>query len=406
MTLHVLCVGGEDHSLRIPFLSALRSRGIRVSAAGTGGALPFSAIGIEYHGYNFDRFGARIADRLAIGQLSDLVRSIRPDVVQTFDTKPNLLAPLALRGAVPVVRTINGMGWVFSSTQLKALALRPVYLALQRLAARWTNATVFQNTADSRFFHRYRLLGNSQPVLIGSSGIDVRAFQASQVQASSTEKLRAELALGDSEVVLTVSRLTVQKGIPALLEAAAIVHAVRPGVRFLLVGPRESEGPFAVDQASIDRHAPYVMALGVRSDVPALLRLADVFACPTEYREGVPRVLLEAGLAGVPIVTTRVPGCDDVVAENWNGHLVPLRDPRALAAAILDLLQDPVRAGVMGKRSIALVRREFDLNVVTERYVDLYRQLLASGTSSDSQIGPTRPGREHRTAHLHSGNAS
>jgi hypothetical protein len=142
MTLHVLCVGGEDHALRIPFLAALRSRGFRVSAAGTGAALPFSNSGIEYHRYDFNRFGARVADRLAVGQLSQLVRGIRPDVVQTFDTKPNLLAPLAVRGAIPIVRTINGMGWVFSSAQLKALAFRPAYLALQRLAACWTSATV------------------------------------------------------------------------------------------------------------------------------------------------------------------------------------------------------------------------------------------------------------------------
>jgi glycosyltransferase involved in cell wall biosynthesis len=277
---------------------------------------------------------------------------------------------------------------------------------LQRLAACWTTATVFQNTADSRFFRRYHLLGNSPAVLIGSSGIDVRAFEAAQIQTLSIAKLRAGLSLGDSEVVLTVSRLTVQKGIPTLLEAAAIVHAVRPGVRFLLVGPRESEGPFAVDPALIDRYAPYVITLGARSDVPALLGLADVFVCPTEYREGIPRVLLEAGLAGVPIVATRVPGCDDVVVENWNGHLVPQHDPRALAAAILDLLQDPARARTMGERSIEFVRREFDLNVVADRYADLYRRLLSAGRSSDEQTVRSRDGDEHRAAKLYSSKIS
>lgn len=402
MAIHVLCVGGEDHHLRIPFLSVLRSRGLRVTAAGTGAKSPFSASGIEYHGYDFDRFGARINDRRAIGQLSQLVQKIRPDVVQTFDTKPNLLAPLAIRGAVPVVRTINGMGYVFSSTNLRALAFRPLYLALQRLASRWTTATVFQNTADSHFFRRYRLLGNSPAVLIGSSGIDVSAFEAARRQELSVAKLKADLNLGDSEVVLTVSRLTVQKGIPTLLEAAAIVHAVRPRIRFLLVGPRESEGPFAVDQALIDRHAPYVVSLGSRSDVPALLGLSDVFACPTEYREGIPRVLLEAGLAGVPIVATRMPGCDDVVTENWNGHLVPQRDPRALAAAILHLLQDPERARSMGERSIAFVRREFDLNVVVDRYVDLYRRLVSTDKPSDIQIVPSDGARQQQPASLHS----
>lgn len=385
MTLHLLCVGGEDHALRIPFLTALRNRGLRVSAAGTGAVSPFAKDGIQYHRYEFDRFSARFADRMAVAQLSQLVNRIRPDVVQTFDTKPNLLAPLAIRGAIPVVRTINGLGWVFSSTELKAFAFRPAYLALQRLTAYWTAATVFQNKADSEFFRRYHLLGNGSSVVIGSSGIDVGAFETARTEKDNPSKLRAQLGLGDAEVVLTVSRLTVQKGIPTLLDAARIVHEARPSARFLLVGPRESEGPFAVDQALIERHAPYVIAPGTRSDIPAILGIADLFAFPTTFREGIPRVLLEAGLAGVPIVATRMPGCDDVVVENWNGHLVPPRDPRALAAAILDLLQDPARARTMGQRSIELVRREFDLNVVADRYAELYRRLLSVGRSGDDR---------------------
>jgi len=382
MALHLLCVGGEDHALRIPFLAALQNRGLRVSAAGTGAASAFAKTGIPYHQYQFDRFGVGFADRAAMGQLARLVKSARPDVIQTFDTKPNLFAPLALRGSVPVVRTINGMGWVFSSTELRALAFRPVYLAMQRLAACWTAATVFQNKADSSFFQRHRLLGKSSSVIIGSSGIDVGAFEAAQARTASPAELRAELGLGDAEIVLTVSRLTVQKGITTLLEAAKLVHEVRPNVRFLLVGPRESEGPFAVGQELIEAHAPYVIATGARSDIPALLGIADLFAFPTEYREGIPRVLLEAGLAGVPIVASRMPGCDDVVREDWNGKLVAPRDPRALAASILDLLQDSARAKTMGQRSINVVRKEFDLNVVADRYAELYTQLLPRSYSS------------------------
>ncbi|WP_441259320.1 glycosyltransferase [Bradyrhizobium sp. 521_C7_N1_3] len=382
MALHLLCVGGEDHALRIPFLAALQNRGLRVSAAGTGAASAFAKTEIPYHQYQFDRFGVGFADRAAMGQLARLVKSARPDVIQTFDTKPNLFAPLALRGAVPVVRTINGMGWVFSSTELRALAFRPVYLAMQRLAACWTAATVFQNKADSSFFQRHRLLGKSSSVIIGSSGIDVGAFEAAQARTASPAELRAELGLGDAEIVLTVSRLTIQKGITTLLEAAKLVHEVRPNVRFLLVGPRESEGPFAVGQALIEAHAPYVIATGARSDIPALLGIADLFAFPTEYREGIPRVLLEAGLAGVPIVASRMPGCDDVVREDWNGKLVAPRDPRALAASILDLLQDSARAKTMGQRSINVVRKEFDLNVVADRYAELYTQLLSRSSSS------------------------
>ena len=126
---------------------------------------------------------------------------------------------------------------------------------------------------------------------------------ASPSSLPSRKALRTELGLGDAEVVITVTRMTRQKGFPALLNAAAIVHRARPNVRFVLVGPRESEGSLAVSEAEIAAHSPYVIAVGARRDVPALLRMADVFAFPTEYREGVARVLLEASLARLPVIS-------------------------------------------------------------------------------------------------------
>ena len=270
------------------------------------------------------------ADCTALGSLSKLFAELRPDLVQSFDTKPNLLVPLAARRAraMRVVRTINGLGWIYSSRSVKALALSPVYRNLHRLAARSTAATLFQNREDMAFFERHRLLGKGTRRLIPGSGIDVDKFERARLAGPSRAELRQALGLGDGEVVITVTRLTRQKGIATLLEAAALVHEARPGVRFLLVGPRQSEGPLAISQAEIDRHAPYVTALGPRSDIPSLLQMSDVFAFPTEYREGVPRALLEAALAGLPIVATRMPGCSDVVEEGTSGFLVPPRSPR------------------------------------------------------------------------------
>jgi glycosyltransferase involved in cell wall biosynthesis len=170
--------------------------------------------------------------------------------------------------------------------------------------------------------------------------------------------------------------MTRQKGIPALLEAAAKVHEMRPDVRFLLVGPRESEGPLAVTEAEIQLHAPYVKAIGMRPDVPALLALANVFAFPTEYREGVPRVLLEASLAGVPIVSTSMPGCCDVVRDGQSGFLVPPRAPRMLAERIVDLLSDREKARTMAGRAGERVRKEFALETVVARQAALYRELI------------------------------
>jgi glycosyltransferase involved in cell wall biosynthesis len=376
MKPHIVCVGGEDHALRIPFILALKERQFRVTAVSTGDGAAFARAGISHFSYVFDRFSSSGGDWRSIGAFRKLIDEIKPDVVQTFDTKPNLLAPVALRGSVPVVRTINGLGWVFSSTEPRALALRPVYCALQWLVSRWTAATIFQNQDDYNLFRRYGLLGQSQSKLIGSSGIDAAAFALAQSHAAPAAELRAELGLEDAEIIMYVGRLTRQKGIPTLLKTVPLVLAQRPKARFVLVGPLDTEGPFAVDRASIDSLFPYVVATGLRKDVPALLGLANVFAFPTEYREGIPRVLLEAGLAGVPIVASDMPGCNDVVQDSFNGYLVPPRDTAAFANRIVELLAHAENAKAIGARSISLVRDRFGLARVVDAYSDVYQALF------------------------------
>jgi glycosyltransferase involved in cell wall biosynthesis len=385
---HLLCIGGEDHSFRIPFLLALRDKGFRISTAGTGNPIPFERAGLDYHPFHFARFVDPLSDWAALKAISKLIADVRPALVQCFDTKLNLLVPFAARGFrdVKVVSTINGLGWLYSSSSPMALGLRPVYRALQRLADRWTAVTVFQNRDDQAFFMRHRMVGRAGNVVIPGSGIDIESFERAGATGPSPAELREALGLGASEVVVTVTRMTRQKGIPTLLEAAALVHQHRPGVRFLLVGPRESEGPFAVTQAEIERHAPYVLAVGSRSDVPALLGLADVFAFPTEYFEGVPRALLEAAVAGRPIATTRMPGCTDVIRDGWNGFLVPPRDPRLMAERILDLLRDREAAAAMGLRAAHLVKTEFNLEITVARYAAVYEDLARRAIRSRSQV--------------------
>jgi glycosyltransferase involved in cell wall biosynthesis len=101
-----------------------------------------------------------------------------------------------------------------------------------------------------------------------------------------------------------------------------------------------------------------------------------VFAFPTEYREGVPRALMEAALAGLPIVTTQMPGCSDIVRDGWSGLLVPPHVPRLLASRIVDMLADRDAAGAMGARASDLVRRDFGLDLTIARYVAAYNELL------------------------------
>jgi glycosyltransferase involved in cell wall biosynthesis len=391
---HVIYVGGEDHDLRIPFMLLLREQGFHVTAAGSGDAAPFARAGIGFYEFRFERFMHPLADLASIRNLHELLARVRPDIVQTCDVKPGVLAPLAARGLpdVQVVRTVNGRGWLYSSRSPLALAVRPVYCALHRLAARSTAATVFEIRDDLDFFDRNGMTGSGGSRVIPGAGMDIEGFEQALAAAAPAAELREELGVGTSEVVMTVTRMTRQKGIPTLLKAAALVHEVRPNVRFVLVGPRESEGPVAVSQAEIERHAPYVMATGARTDVAALLRTADVFAFPSEYREGVPRVLCEAALAGVPTVTTSMPGCCTIITDGVHGFVVPPYAPELLAQRIVTALDDPAAARAMAARAAERVRQEFSLKQIVAGHATLYRELgaRAAGTPEAEPRSPRR----------------
>ncbi len=387
MSPHVLILGGEDHRLRIPFIIECKKRGFQVTAAGTEEAAPFEKANISYHRYAFDRFVNPLADLTAIRAVAKIIRDLQPDIVQTFDTKPNLFGPVAARmaGNKRVVRTINGLGWVYSSKSASALVLRPVFEILHKVTAPWTAVTVFQNRDDQVFFEQRNLIGRGGNELIPGSGIDVAEFEQASRNSASIEELRETFGLGNAPIVLTVTRLSRTKGVPTLLEAAAIMHKRRPDVRFLLVGARETEGKHAVSEAEIEKHAPYVIATGPRSDVAALMAGADIFALPTELREGIPRVLLEAALAAIPIVTTDMPGCVDVVQDSVSGFLVPPRDPNRLADKILCLLDDREKAREMAERARDKIKRDMSLDVVVARYTTAYMELINRSGSFEAQ---------------------
>ncbi|MBD2746939.1 glycosyltransferase family 4 protein [Microvirga sp. BT688] len=378
MMPHVMLIGGEDHHLRIPFILALRRCGYRVTAVGSGDPTPFSRAQIDFRPFRFDRFVSPRADMDALRTLPRLLAEVQPDIAQSFDLKPNLLLPLAARATpgIQVIRTINGLNFIYSSRSPLALAARPVYRILHRLAARSIAATVFQNSDDLSFFRRHGMLGRGDAVVIPGSGVDIRGFEQAANAGSSPKELRETLGVSDEPIVMTVSRMTRHKGILTLLKAAATVHAARPNVRFLLVGPRESEGPLAVTQAELDRHQPYVKAVGPRSDIPSMLRIANVFAFPTEFREGIPRALMEAALAKLPIVTTDMPGCRDVINDQWNGYLVPPHSPKALASKILDLLDNREMAQVLGGRASDTIKQKFSLDHIVAHHTSLYSKLL------------------------------
>ena len=217
-----------------------------------------------------------------------------------------------------------------------------------------------------------------EEIVLGS-GVDVEQIRAERPSPEKLAEMKQQLGLDGQFVVTMISRVDENKGVREFVEAADLVHKHMDNVTFLLVGPYASEGEEAARFVEEIRMRPQtVRYLGPRKDIPALLALSDVCALPS-YREGLPRVLVEAGAIEVAMVTTDVPGCRDVVQDNLNGRLVPPKDSRALAYAILDLLGDEAKRKSMGDHGLRYVREHFDLARVADAYAAVYRRALAEG---------------------------
>jgi glycosyltransferase involved in cell wall biosynthesis len=384
----VWLVGSDDIRLRIPYLAELRRRGFEVTMVGSEPPDRFVAEGIPYHRYSLSRAPNPVADWRTFRELRALFRQHRPSVVHAFDTKPAMLASFAARTAgVPVrVRTLTGMAYVFSSRSPLALALRPIYHVMQAAASRVASMTVFQNRDDEAYFHRHRLARPEASGLVPGSGIDVELLRRQRPSAAELAELRSDLGVENGPVVTMVSRLVRTKGVREFCAAARAVRRERPDCTFLLVGPLSSEGWQAVSRREVEDN-PDVRWLGPRPDVPGLLAISDIFALPTFYREGIPRALLEAAAMGLPLVSTDMPGCRDVVRDGWNGILVPPRNVAALTRALLTLLEsDAELLHQMGENSRTYVDERFTLALVADAYADIYRGLLERSNHAEPSV--------------------
>jgi len=172
-------------------------------------------------------------------------------------------------------------------------------------------------------------------------------------------------------IVGTVARLAPQKDQRRIVEAAPIVLERHPGARFVVVGDGElrSDLERRVRDAGLETRFTFT---GERRDVPDLLASFDVYVLPSLY-EGLPHSLLEAMAAGVPVVTTATGGSEEAVEHERTGLLVPLRDPHALAAAIIRLLDDPAAARAMAERGQRRVHERYSTERLVEQAKALYR---------------------------------
>jgi glycosyltransferase involved in cell wall biosynthesis len=363
-------------SHRLPIAQVALREGYEVHVA-TALTLPISKLhklGFVVHPLSLERGSAGVLSALALLlRLRDLFREVRPDLVHLVTIKPVLLGGLAARWArVPaMVAAASGLGTVFTARGAGATLRRVLVSLLYRVALGHPNAVViFQNRDDRRLVMRLAGLRGERTEVIRGSGVDLARY-------------RAEPYPQGEPVVLMAARLLAKKGVREFAEAARRLREDR-SARFVLVGDVDADNPTSLKRAEVQAWVDegIVEWWGHRNDMAAVLALAHVVVLPS-YREGLPKVLMEAAACGRAVVTTDVPGCRDAIIPNETGLLVPTRDAAALAAAIRRLIVDRALSEAMGAAGRRLAESAFDVRQVVDRHLAIYQRLLATAVPAD-----------------------
>lgn len=320
--------------------------------------------------------------------LRQLMLREQVDIVHGFTIKCAVYGSLAgrLAGVRGRIAAVTGMGYVYSSRDMKAGMLRPLIRCLMRMAFDGDGVRlILQNRDDVAFFEQARLIDPARIDLIPGSGIDCDRFKPPVARESSARS-------GTNFRVLLATRLLWDKGLSEYVAAARQLAAEGRSIDFLLAGDPDPGNPAAVPEATVRRWADEgsLQWLGNVTDMPALLQTIDCMVLPS-YREGLPKGLVEGGACGLPLITTDVPGCRDVVTNGVNGLLVPAKDAAALAAAIAQLQDDPDLRMKLGGAARKTAVSLFDERIVIERTIAVYRKLAAGFDHHRQSRGDAAP---------------
>lgn len=248
---------------------------------------------------------------------------------------------------------------------------RAVYLFLERALQRVTDRTICVAQSEADLFLSFELTAPER-IRVVPHGIDVAHFARSPADIAS---LREDLGVGPGPVVLTVCRLNVPRDFASLLSAFSKVRSEFSTAHLLIVGdgPQRADVEALIHQMGL-AHCTHVT--GFRSDVPALMALADVYVLTSYGWEGYPISTLEAQAAGVPVVVTDAGGSREAVQHERTGLVVPKCNPGILAKALLRLLQDPELHRRMGEAGRERAHREFNRERMIGTISSIYDDLL------------------------------
>ena len=321
--------------------------------------------GINVINVNFRRSSKTpLIDLYNLIKLTHIFKKEKPDIIHNVALKTILLGSIAglfSKNSI-IINAFTGLGYVFSSNQLHAKTIRFFIKPALKLFFKGSNYwTIFQNPDDMDLFKQLEIINSNRSILIRGSGVDTEKF----VQSDDVNTI---------PVVMLASRMLWDKGVGEFAEVAKRAYKNNIKAKFILVGDVDHDNPMSIPNSTINKwvNECHIEWKGHCENMPEILSLASIICLPS-YREGLPKILLEAAAIGRPLIATDAPGCREIVRNGENGILVKLKDVDSLYGAVKMLVSNQQMRQSMGKRSREIVESELSADIINKQTLQLYK---------------------------------
>lgn len=319
----------------------------------------------ELYEINVDSSGVNpLKDAFLIFQIYKLLVQIKPNIVLNFTIKPVIYGTFAskLVGQIDVINTITGLGTAFLSNGLA----NKVATFFYKYVFKYSDLVFFQNPDDNILFKKLNIISKTNTKLISGSGVDLQKFKPITVKKNNNIK------------ILFMGRIIADKGVYELINAAKIIIKEFDFVKFSLMGMVGVKNNTSISREEVDHwvNEKIIEYIPFKDDIREVLSESDLVVLPS-YREGTPKTLIEAASMAKPLIATDVPGCREVVINNYNGFLCEVKNSISLYKSIKKfILLSQASKLEMGLKSRSLAEKKFDVNIVNNKYLNEIKNFI------------------------------
>lgn len=289
------------------------------------------------------------------GKYKKLIKQIQPEVVFTFQLKPNTFGVMAAKsaGVKKLYSMVEGAGDVFIHNSLKWKLVRLVVCKLYKRAFRKVKKVFFLNNDDRLEFTKRKLVKEEQCEVVHGIGVDLEKFAFKPIK--------------NYRSFLMIARMLETKGVYEYCKCARLVKQQYPDAVFNYLGAEGTVKLCDIQEYIDDGSINY---LGTTKDVRPYLEDCSAFVLPS-YREGMSMSIMEAEAIGRAILTSDSVGCRDSIIHEYNGFLIPKKDYQTLSERCCELIEEPHKTIEMGEKSRKLAEEWFDSNIVNQEIYEV-----------------------------------